>query len=77
MAADAHGKSSWDGSARVTFTSSISRPEREEAYPAQLPSSSGSAALLILMLSFLTIRGERHYLWRAVDQEGNILDILV
>jgi putative transposase len=26
---------------------------------------------------FLTIHGERHYLWRAVDQEGNILDILV
>jgi putative transposase len=26
---------------------------------------------------FLTIRGELHYLWRAVDQEGNILDILV
>jgi putative transposase len=26
---------------------------------------------------FLTIRGEQHYLWRAVDQEGNILDILV
>jgi putative transposase len=26
---------------------------------------------------FLTIRGERHYLWRAVDQEGNVLDILV
>ncbi len=26
---------------------------------------------------FLTIRGQRHYLWRAVDQEGNILDILV
>jgi putative transposase len=26
---------------------------------------------------FLTIYGERHYLWRAVDQEGNILDILV
>jgi putative transposase len=25
----------------------------------------------------LTINGERHYLWRAVDQEGNILDILV
>ena len=25
---------------------------------------------------FLTIKGERHYLWRAVDQEGNILDIL-
>jgi putative transposase len=26
---------------------------------------------------FLTIDGERHYLWRAVDQEGNVLDILV
>ena len=26
---------------------------------------------------FLTIQGERHYLWRAVDQEGNILDIFV
>ena len=26
---------------------------------------------------FLTIHGERHYLWRAVDQYGNVLDILV
>jgi putative transposase len=26
---------------------------------------------------FLTINQERHYLWRAVDQEGNVLDILV
>ena len=26
---------------------------------------------------FLTIRGERHYLWQAVDQDGNVLDILV
>jgi putative transposase len=26
---------------------------------------------------FLTINGARHYLWRAVDQDGNILDILV
>src|SRR5215813_5952241 len=25
----------------------------------------------------LTIHGERHYLWRAVDQEGYVLDILV
>jgi putative transposase len=25
----------------------------------------------------LTIRGQKHYLWRAVDQDGNILDILV
>jgi putative transposase len=26
---------------------------------------------------FLTIHGERHYLWRAVDQDGDVLDILV
>jgi putative transposase len=26
---------------------------------------------------FLTISGVRHYLWRAVDQDGNVLDILV
>jgi putative transposase len=26
---------------------------------------------------FLTMNGKRHYLWRAVDQDGNILDILV
>src|SRR5499427_3861299 len=26
---------------------------------------------------FLTIHGERHYLWRAVDHDGHILDILV
>jgi putative transposase len=26
---------------------------------------------------FLTINGQRRYLWRAVDQDGNVLDILV
>jgi putative transposase len=26
---------------------------------------------------FLTIQKERHYLWRAVDQDGTVLDILV
>ena len=26
---------------------------------------------------FLTIKSERHYLWRAVDQDGQVLDILV
>jgi putative transposase len=25
----------------------------------------------------LTIRGKKHYLWRAADQDGNVLDILV
>jgi putative transposase len=26
---------------------------------------------------FIKIRGKTHYLWRAVDQHGNVLDILV
>jgi len=26
---------------------------------------------------FISINGEQHYLWRAVDQEGTVLDILV
>jgi putative transposase len=26
---------------------------------------------------FISINGKRHYLWRAVDQHGNVLDILV
>jgi putative transposase len=26
---------------------------------------------------FLTINGKRHYLWRAVDQDDNVLDLLV
>jgi len=25
----------------------------------------------------LTSRGKQHYVWRAVDQDGNVLDILV
>jgi putative transposase len=25
---------------------------------------------------FLKINGKKHYLWRAVDQDGNVLDIL-
>jgi putative transposase len=25
----------------------------------------------------ITINGKRHYLWRAVDQHGTVLDILV
>ena len=26
---------------------------------------------------FITIQGERHYLWRAVDQDGDVIDRLV
>jgi putative transposase len=26
---------------------------------------------------FVTIHGEHHYLWRAVDQDGDVIDILV
>ena len=25
----------------------------------------------------MIIRGERHYLWRAIDQDGDVIDILV
>ncbi len=31
----------------------------------------------ILMKYFLKINGRIHYLWRAVDQDGDVLDILV
>jgi putative transposase len=26
---------------------------------------------------FIAIRGKRHYLWRAVDQDGDVIDILL
>ncbi len=26
---------------------------------------------------FITIQGDQHYLWRAVDQDGDTIDILV
>jgi putative transposase len=26
---------------------------------------------------FVNIRGKRHYLWRAVDQDGDVIDILI
>jgi len=28
-------------------------------------------------LTIITVQGERHYLWRAVDQDNNVIDILV
>jgi putative transposase len=28
-------------------------------------------------MKFVSINGERHYLWRAVDQDGDVLGILV
>ena len=27
--------------------------------------------------AFVTINGQRHFLWRAVDQDGDLIDILV
>jgi transposase-like protein len=46
-------------------TSPLIDPYRHHHFPAELNEE------------FLTLRGERHYLWRAVDQEGNVLDISV
>ncbi len=37
----------------------------------------GAGAIWHVDEVFITIRGERHYLWRAVDQDGDVLDILV
>jgi putative transposase len=44
-----------------------------------MPPPSGTTIKSIGRLSAfdLTISGERHYLWRAVDQDGHVLDILV
>jgi putative transposase len=28
-------------------------------------------------MGFITINGERQYLWRVVDQDGDVLDIFV
>ena len=36
-----------------------------------------SARVVTLDEVFATINGVRHYLWRAVDQDGDVLDILV
>ncbi len=35
------------------------------------------AQIHILTQGFIRIGGTQHYLWRAVDQDGNVLDILV
>ena len=37
----------------------------------------GNRAIWHVDAVFITMRGERHYLWRAVDQDGDVIDILV
>ena len=37
----------------------------------------GWATLGTWTRSFVTIQGRRHYIWRAVDQDGDVIDILV
>ena len=41
------------------------------------PSTAKAGRHLDLDEVFLRINGEQHYLWRAVDQHGVVLDILV
>ena len=41
-------------------TSPLTDPYRHRRFPAELNEE------------FLTLRGERHYFWRAVHQEGNV-----
>jgi transposase-like protein len=35
-----------------------------------------TARLAVIDEVFIRIRGKQHYRWRAVDQDGNVLDIL-
>ena len=42
-----------------------------------LTSTVGSGDKWYMDEMVLTIRGKKHSLWRAVDQDGNVLDILV
>ena len=47
---------------------------RVRAQPA--PPTRSTRRYLHVDEAFIRIRGERHYLWRAVDQDGHVLDIL-
>jgi len=48
------------------------------SYAARLRKSvDGSGGMWYVDEVFINIRGERHYLWRAVDQDGDEIDILV
>jgi putative transposase len=42
-----------------------------------LRKSAGQAGDLVYGCFFIKLRGEQHYLWRAVDQNGDEIDILV
>jgi transposase-like protein len=55
---------------KLTISFDYPRPERRFL-------SSAFAATGHLDEVFLKINGKQHYLWRAVDQHGNVLDILV
>ncbi|WP_326756826.1 IS6 family transposase [Streptomyces hirsutus] len=48
-----------------------------QIYANELRRRPGPGATRHLDEVFITVNGERHYLWRAVDQHGNVLDILV
>lgn len=39
--------------------------------------SSASVVYVVLRRGFISIHGQPYYLWRAVDQDGDVLDILI
>jgi putative transposase len=47
------------------------------AYARRLRRRSGSRRHVVLDELFVTIRSQRQYLWRAVDQDGEVIDILL
>ena len=55
--------------------SELSRPARSLGRMGRMPALSGWRWHLDEV--FVTISGERHYLWRAVDQEGKVLEAFV
>ena len=50
---------------------------RREFREQSAPSSAAAGDKWHLDEVFIRIQGEQHYLWRAVDQDGVVLDILV
>ncbi|HBH36558.1 MAG TPA: IS6 family transposase, partial [Gammaproteobacteria bacterium] len=46
-------------------------------YSRNLKKQRGHLGTAGILMKFITIRGEKVYLWRAVDQDGDTIDLLV
>src|SRR5688500_6211327 len=78
--ASATSKISWPCVASPSPTSRSGAGARRSAPPTRDASGIAPAPLghtWHLDELFVTIRGQRHYLWRAVDQDGEAIDVLL